>query len=59
MVKIRLRRIGTKKRPFYRIVLTEHAKPADSGYKEVLGRFDPLQHTMEVDVDTVKSWISK
>jgi len=36
MLKIRLARHGRKKAPFYRIVLTEHTKPAQSGYKLVL-----------------------
>jgi ribosomal protein S16 len=36
MLKIRLARHGRKKAPFYRIVLTEHTKPAQSGYQTVL-----------------------
>lgn len=59
MLRIRLSRHGRKKRPFYRIVLTEHLKQVKSGYKDVLGWFDPLAHTMQVDVESVKEWISK
>jgi small subunit ribosomal protein S16 len=59
MLKIRLSRQGRKGRPFYRVVLTEHTKPVKSSFKEVLGWFDPLAHKMEVNVDMVKSWISK
>jgi small subunit ribosomal protein S16 len=59
MLKIRLARAGRKKRPFFRIVLTEHIKPVHAGYQEVLGWFDPLNHTMEVDVDQVKAWFAK
>jgi len=59
MLKIRLARGGRKGLPFYRIVLTEHTKPAQSGYKLVLWRFNPIAHTMEADVEAIKSWISK
>jgi small subunit ribosomal protein S16 len=59
MLKIRLARHGRKKLPFYRIVLTEHTKPAQSGYKLVLWRFNPLSHTMEANVAEIKEWISK
>ena len=59
MLKIRLARHGRKKAPFYRIVLTEHTKPAQSGYQEVLGWFNPLSHTMEANVEGIKSWIAK
>jgi len=59
MLIIRLSRHGRKKRPFYRVVLTEHSKPIQSGYKEVLGWFDPLAHKLEVDLNAIKSWIQK
>lgn len=59
MLKIRLARHGRKKAPFYRIVLTEHTKPCQNGYKTVLWRFNPLSHTMEAKVDEIKQWISK
>ena len=59
MLKIRLARHGRKKAPFYRIVLTEHTKPAQSGYQTVLGWFNPLAHTMEAKIDEIKSWIAK
>ena len=59
MLKIRLARGWRKGLPFYRIVLTEHTKPAQSGYKLVLWRFNPIAHTMEADVNEIKNWISK
>lgn len=59
MLKIRLARHGRKKLPFYRIVLTEHTKPSQSGYKLVLWWFNPLSHTMEANVEEIKNWISK
>ena len=59
MLKIRLARGGKHKAPFYRVVLTEHTKPVKSGYKLVLGWFDPLKHTSKIDADAVKEWIAK
>lgn len=59
MLKIRLARGWRKGLPFYRIVLTEHTKPAQSGYKLVLWRFNPLSHTMDVNLEEVKLWIAK
>ncbi|NCQ81834.1 hypothetical protein GW750_03370 [bacterium] len=41
------------------MVLTEHTKPPQSGYKTVLGWFDPIKHTMEAEVETIKERISK
>lgn len=59
MLTIRLSRHGRTKRPFYRIVLTEHTKPAKFGYKEVLGSYDPLHHILQADVETIKTWVAK
>ena len=59
MLVIRLSRQGRSKRPFYRVVLTEHTKPAQCGHLEVLGSYDPLKHIFEADVESIKSWIAK
>lgn len=59
MLAIRLSRHGRSKRPFYRVVLTEHTKPAKSGYKAVLGSYDPLKHEFIADVPIIKEWIAK
>jgi len=59
MLTIRLSRHGRSKRPFYRIVLTEHTKPAKFWYKEVLWSYDPLQHKLVADVEAIKWWIAK
>ena len=40
-------------------MLTEHTKPPKSGYKEVLGWYDPLKHTYELDIPKIKEWIQK
>lgn len=59
MLKIRLARHGRKNLPFYRIVLTEHTRPAQSGYKLVLGWFNPIAHEMDANLDEIKLWLSK
>ncbi|MFZ2151208.1 MAG: 30S ribosomal protein S16 [Candidatus Absconditicoccaceae bacterium] len=59
MLIIRLSRHGRTKKPFYRVVLTEHTKPAKSGYKSVLGFYDPLNHKLDVKVDEIKDYISQ
>ena len=59
MLRIRLARGWKHKSPFYRIVLTEHSKQVKSGYAEVLWWFDPLHHTVELDVAKAKAWIEK
>ncbi len=63
MVTIRLARGGSKKRPFYKIVVTDSRKPRDSGYIEQMGFFNPMAKGQEVrlhlDQDRVDYWISK
>lgn len=60
MIKIRLRRMGAKKRPFYRIVATEHSSPRDGRFIEILGHYDPLTEpaTVKVNAERVKYWMS-
>lgn len=61
MVTIRLARGGSKKRPFYNIVVTDSRKPRDSGYIERLGYFNPLARGQEVSLnieeDRLKHWL--
>jgi len=61
MVKIRLARHGTKKRPFYRIVVADQRKPRDGRFIEILGTYDPTGETPAVNVkeDRVKEWLAK
>lgn len=58
MLKIRLARHGRTHRPFFRVVLTEHTKPVKSGYQKVLWWYDPVNHKQELDVESVKKYIS-
>ncbi len=61
MVKIRLMRMGSKKRPFYRIVAADSRSPRDGKFLEILGYYDPSKkpHVLEVKSDRVQDWISK
>ncbi len=60
MVKIRLARGGSKKRPFYSIVVSDERKPRDSGYIERIGYFNPMARGQEVRLhiehDRVAFW---
>ena len=59
MVKIRLRRMGAKKNPFYRIVVADSRAPRDGRYIEEIGYYDPLSadKTIKVDAERAKYWI--
>ena len=61
MVKIRLRRMGAKKNPFYRIVVADSRFPRDGRFIEEIGYFNPNTEPAEVkiDGDKAKDWISK
>ncbi len=60
MVKIRLARFGRKKKPFYRIVVTDSRKRRDSGWIEVIGYYNPLTNPKEIkiDMDKMNYWLS-
>ena len=60
MVKIRLMRTGSKKKPFYRIVATDSRSPRDGRFLEILGFYDPRKkpHVSEVNIDKVKNWFN-
>ncbi len=59
-VKIRLRRVGAKKAPFYRIVVADSRFPRDGRFIEEIGSYDPLQNpsVVKVDADKAKAWIA-
>ena len=60
MVKIRLRRMGAKKSPFYRVVVADSRYPRDGRFIEHLGSHNPMVNPEEVKVDAekAKKWIS-
>ena len=59
MVKIRLRRMGAKKAPFYRVVVADSRSPRDGRFIEEIGTFDPLTDpaTINVDVERAQYWV--
>ena len=59
MVKIRLRRMGAKKAPFYRIVVADSRYPRDGRFIEEIGTYNPLTEpaTVTVDVEKAQTWI--
>ncbi len=58
-VKIRLRRMGAKKAPFYRVVVADSRYPRDGRFIEEIGTYNPLKEPAEVKIDAekAKSWI--
>ena len=59
MVKIRLRRMGAKKTPYYRIVVADSRSPRDGRCIEEIGTYDPLAApaSITVDAEKAKNWI--
>ena len=59
-VKIRLKRMGQKKAPFYRIVVADSRSPRDGRFIEEIGTYNPLKDPAEIkiDVEAAQKWIS-
>jgi small subunit ribosomal protein S16 len=59
-VKIRLRRLGAKKAPFYRIVVADSRYPRDGRFIEEIGTYNPMTEptTVTVDAEKAKKWIA-
>jgi small subunit ribosomal protein S16 len=60
MVKIRLKRVGAKKAPFYRVVVADSRYPRDGRFIEEIGTYDPLKNPAEIHLDLtrVEDWIT-
>ena len=60
MVKIRLRRMGAKKAPFYRVVVADSRFPRDGRFIEEIGYYDPTKDpaVVKIDSDKAKAWIA-
>ena len=63
-LKIRLSRAGSKKRPVYRVVVTDSRNPRDGRFIEKVGIYNPLlkkddKNRVQLDVDKIKEWMSK
>jgi small subunit ribosomal protein S16 len=61
MLVIRLRRAGSKKRPFFRVVVTDSRAARDSSFVEVLGHYNPRTkpETVKLDRDRLAHWVTK
>jgi small subunit ribosomal protein S16 len=60
-VRIRLTRMGRKKKPFYRIIVTNNETKRDGKFLDIIGTYDPLQEPAAVSIDTEKlnEWLDK
>lgn len=60
-VKIRLRRMGSKKRPFYRVVVADSRSPRDGRFIEEIGYYNPISEPAEVKINVEKAqeWLGK
>ncbi len=60
-VKIRLRRMGAKKAPFYRIVVADSRSPRDGRFIEEIGYYDPLKNPVVININKEKAldWLNK
>ena len=59
-VKIRLRRMGAKKAPFYRVVVADSRSPRDGRFIEEIGYYDPTKEpsVVKIDAEKAKKWIA-
>jgi len=59
--RIRLARYGTKKKPFYRVVVTDSESPRDGRFIDVLGTYDPRNKTRGINLksDDIRKWVAK
>ena len=55
MVKIRLTRKGAKKKPFYRVIVTDSRTRRDGPFVEIIGTYDPLKNPSDVKIDTERA----
>jgi small subunit ribosomal protein S16 len=61
MVKIRLRRVGAKKKPAYRVVVADSRAPRDGAFVEIIGHYNPLTEppTVVIDEEKALSWLKR
>ena len=60
MVKIRLKRMGAHKKPFYRVVVADSRTPRNGKFIEEIGTYDPLKNPSEIKIDNeaAKRWLA-
>lgn len=59
MLRIRFQRVGRKKHPVFRIIVSERTKDTQAGSLELLGTIDPVSKTKIIKADRIKEWMSK
>ncbi|MFQ6081757.1 MAG: 30S ribosomal protein S16 [Candidatus Aminicenantia bacterium] len=61
MLRVRLMRMGVKKKPFYRIVVVDSRRPRKSKYKDIIGYYNPMKEPAEIKIDRekVNLWVSR
>ena len=61
MVKIRLKRMGMKKKPFYRVVVADERSPRDGRFIEEIGYYDPMKNPSDIKINKEKAldWMQK
>ena len=60
MVKMRLRRAGAKKQPFYRVIIADERSPRGGRFIDEIGYYNPLGNSeIKIDADKAKDWLSK
>jgi len=61
LLRIRLRRVGKKKQPAYRLVVADSKAPRDGAFVEIIGHYNPLTEpaTIVIDEEKARSWLSK
>lgn len=57
MVKIRLQRLGSTHKPFYRVVVAESSRARDGKFLEVIGTYNPLKDEFNVDRESLEKWV--
>ena len=60
-VRIRLKRMGTHKKPYYRLVVADSRSPRDGRFIEMVGTYDPLKKPADIKIDQAKAinWLNK
>ncbi len=61
MVKIRLTRLGSHKKPFYRVIVTDSKTRRDGPFIEIIGTYEPLKEpsAVKLDLDRARVWLQK
>jgi small subunit ribosomal protein S16 len=61
MVRIRLRRVGKRKQPYYRVVVADQRSPRDGRFIEIIGQYNPLTNPSQIELDADKAleWLRK